>query len=141
MEEAIPEISFHAIAGADHPQTLRVIGTLKNRPFTVLIDRGSTHNFIDQSVVNRFKLPIQQGTHLRVMVANKEHVDCMGKCKALSLQIQGYSITTDFYVLPIAACPIVLGVQWLATLGPIETNYSQLTMSFKTNGTLQVFQG
>lgn len=108
LAEAIPEISFHAIAGADHPQTLRVIGNLKNWSFTVLIDGGSTHNFIDQSVVTRFGLPIEQGINLRVMVSNKEHIDCVGKCRALTVQIQECLITADFYVLPIAACPLVL---------------------------------
>jgi hypothetical protein len=33
-------------------------------------------------------------------------------------------------VLPVAACQAVLGVQWLETLGPIETDYKQLSMSF-----------
>ncbi|XP_057484986.1 uncharacterized mitochondrial protein AtMg00860-like [Actinidia eriantha] len=42
------EISFHAIARTEHPQTLRVVGKLKNNALTVLIDGGSTHNFIDQ---------------------------------------------------------------------------------------------
>lgn len=41
----------------------------------------------------------------------------------------------------LCACLLVLGVQWLATLGPIETDYSKLTMSFKRNGTQQTFQG
>jgi hypothetical protein len=46
-EEAIPEISFHALAGTTHPQTFRVIGRVGNRDLSMLIDGGSTHNFID----------------------------------------------------------------------------------------------
>lgn len=29
--EVIPEISFHAITGTQHPQTIRVLGKLKNK--------------------------------------------------------------------------------------------------------------
>lgn len=87
MTEAVLEIFFHTIVGVDHPQTLWVLGTLRNCHFTVLIDGGSTHNFIDQYVVNKFRLPIQQGTKSRVAVANKEQIDCVGKCQALSMQI------------------------------------------------------
>ncbi|RVX19461.1 hypothetical protein CK203_008788 [Vitis vinifera] len=43
--------------------------------------------------------------------------------------------------LPVAACRLVLGVQWLATLGPIKTDYKQLTMSFNMAGTSHTFQG
>jgi len=41
-QEAIPEISFHAIAGTTHPQTLRVMGRLRSKEVMVLIDGGST---------------------------------------------------------------------------------------------------
>jgi hypothetical protein len=46
-EEALPEISFHALAGTAHPQTFRVTGKVGNKELIVLIDGGSTHNFID----------------------------------------------------------------------------------------------
>ena len=68
--EDIPEISFHAIAGAEHPQTLRVMGNLRNKSVIVLIDKGSTHNFIDQVVVTKFGLPVNQSKQFQVMVAN-----------------------------------------------------------------------
>ena len=45
--EDILEISFHAISGAEHPQTLHVMENLRNKSVTMLIDGGSTHNFID----------------------------------------------------------------------------------------------
>ncbi|KAL6313182.1 hypothetical protein AAG906_016770 [Vitis piasezkii] len=100
--EVIPEISFHAIARTEHPQTIR---------------------------------------KFEVMVANREKIECTGQCRGLTLTIQGYSVTADYYILPIAACQLVLGVQWLETLGPIEMDYKQLTMNFKVEGTPQTFQG
>nr|TKR74530.1 hypothetical protein D5086_0000295630 [Populus alba] len=139
--EFLPEISFHAITGTEHPQTLRVPGKLKSKNVTVLIDGGSTHNFIDQALVSRFGLPVTQEKQLQVMVANREKIKCAGQCQALTLIIQGHPVTTDYYILPVAACQLVLGVQWLATLGPVETNYKQLTMNFKLAGISHTFQG
>lgn len=57
------------------------------------------------------------------------------------MTIQGCPIVVDYYVLPVAACPLILGVQWLATLRPIETNYAKLTMAFSLHGSSYVFQG
>ena len=68
--ESIPEISYHAIAGTKHPQTIRVLGKLKNKDIMVLVDAGSTHNFIDQSVVYKFGLPVVRDKRFQVMVAN-----------------------------------------------------------------------
>ena len=85
--EAIPEISFHAIAGAEHLQTIRVFGKLKNKNVTVLKDDGSTHNFIDQAIVSKFGLPIIQDKKFQVMVANREKIECAGQTQALILTI------------------------------------------------------
>nr|GEZ65199.1 retrovirus-related Pol polyprotein from transposon 17.6 [Tanacetum cinerariifolium] len=58
-----------------------------------------------------------------------------GRVRNISLVVQGCVISTDFFVLPVAACPIVLGVQWLKTLGPIEINFNNLTMSSAASST------
>jgi hypothetical protein len=70
--EVTPEISFHTIAGAEHPQTIRVLGKLQNKSLIVLIDGGSTHNFIEQAIATRFGLPIVKDRKLHVVVANRE---------------------------------------------------------------------
>lgn len=75
------------------------------------------------------------------MVANKECVECAGLCRSLTVFIKGKPVKVDYYVLPVAACPLVLGVQWLATLGTIETDYSTLTMNFKQDGQIHTFHG
>ena len=90
--ESLPEISFHAMEGTTHTQTIRMVGKLKNRDITVLIDGGSMHNFIDQAVVTKFELPIVCDKTFQVMVANREKIDCSGKCMALTFVIQGYPI-------------------------------------------------
>ena len=113
-------------------------GKSQNKDIVMLIDSGSTHNFIEQAIVSKFSLPIIKSKKIQVMVANKEKVECVGLCQALTINIQGTLITADLYILPVAACPLVLGVQWLAILGPIETDYSKLTMMFKQGGMTHV---
>lgn len=46
----------------------------------------------------------------------------------------------DFYVLPLSGAEVVLGIQWLKTLGPITTDYSTLTMQFQWDGILVSLQ-
>lgn len=57
------------------------------------------------------------------------------------MTVQNHVITADFYVLLAAACQAVLGVQWLETLGSIETNYKELTMGFIKDGQRYTLQG
>ncbi|RVW26324.1 Transposon Tf2-12 polyprotein [Vitis vinifera] len=114
--EVIPEISFHAIAGTEHP-----------------INHTRSGQAEKQELIRDKKF--------EVMVANREKIECTGQCRGLTLTIQGYSVIADYYILPVTTCQLVLGVQWLETLGPIEMDYKQLTMNFKVEGTPQTFQG
>ncbi|RVW63154.1 Transposon Ty3-I Gag-Pol polyprotein [Vitis vinifera] len=125
----------------EHLQTLRVLGRLKNKYLTVLIDDNNTHNFIDQIVVSRFGLLVVREKKIQVVVANQEWIECMGQFLGLTLIIQEIPVTADYYILPMAACQVVLGVQWLETLGSIESDYKALTMSFKLGGARHTFHG
>ena len=44
------EISIHALNGIPGFHTLRVVGYSEKGPLNILIDPGSTHNFIDEEV-------------------------------------------------------------------------------------------
>ncbi|KAL5822632.1 hypothetical protein ACOSQ4_020532 [Xanthoceras sorbifolium] len=132
--DALPEISFHAMSGTMYPQMIRVMGKLRNKEIIMLVDGGSTHNFIDQTVAEKFGLPIIRDKKFQIMAGNKERIECTSRYLALTFMIQGHPVQADFYILPVTACQAILGVQWLETLGPIEMDYKQLTMSFKHKG-------
>ncbi|KAJ0020707.1 hypothetical protein Pint_31653 [Pistacia integerrima] len=55
--------------------------------------------------------------------------------------MQGNTFHTDFYVLTLGGCDIVLGVQWLRTLGPILCDFVQLRMEFTLLDFKHVLQG
>ena len=44
------EIYVHALAGLSAPQTMKIVGYMKKKKVIVLIDSGSTHNFIDKKI-------------------------------------------------------------------------------------------
>ncbi|KAL5855357.1 hypothetical protein ACOSQ4_005159 [Xanthoceras sorbifolium] len=102
---------------------------LKGRTVTVLVDGGSTHNFVDQSLVTKYGLPVIHDKTFQVMVTYRKKIDCTGKCLALPLDSQGYQVKADFYILPVAACQLVLGM-----------NYQRLTMTFHDKRTSHTFQ-
>ncbi|KAK9225705.1 hypothetical protein WN943_010749 [Citrus x changshan-huyou] len=55
--------------------------------------------------------------------------------------VQKINQNSNYYILPVAACQLVLGVQWLETLGPIETYYKKLTMTFRKGEGIHTFRG
>ena len=65
-----PEISLHALAGVTAPQIMQVRGYFKKLPLTILIDSGSTHNFIDPWIAKQADCFIHPCSNFEVMVAN-----------------------------------------------------------------------
>lgn len=67
---------------------------------------------------------------LAVTVANGDHVSCPGVFRDALFAIQGEPFHTDVYVLTLGGYDMVLGADWLATLGPILWDFVRQTMSF-----------
>jgi len=130
----LPEISLHAISGTPTPHTMRVVGFIRGQMVVILIDSGSTHNFLDPSIVKKTQLSILSHTRITVKVANGDTIQSEGQCSDVSLKVQGVILTTEFYILSLGGCDMVLGVQWLQTLGPIIWDFLQLTMRFTLFG-------
>jgi hypothetical protein len=63
-------------------------------------------------------------------VANGDCVTSSGVYSKLHISIDDEAFDITCYGLPLVSFDIVLGVQWLRSLGPILWNFSALSMEF-----------
>jgi predicted aspartyl protease len=70
----MPKISLAAITGIAQPQTLKLKGQIKKQNVTILVDTGSTHNFIDVNVAKNLNLFVYPTVDIRVMVADDKNL-------------------------------------------------------------------
>ncbi|GKF49748.1 reverse transcriptase [Tanacetum coccineum] len=71
---------------------------------------------------------------LAVTVADGNNLVTTSEYKQFKWQFDPTAFTTDVMLLPLGGCEMVLGIQWLATLGDIRFNFQELRMDFKYNG-------
>lgn len=124
-------ISVNAVAGITGYRTMRVKGVSGKRAVFVLVDSGSTHNFIDPKVAMKLNCTILPTGLARVAVADGSKLAVSGRVSNLQWNFQHNSFIADFMVIPLGGCDMVLGVQWLEQWGPITWDFQQLTMKFK----------
>ncbi|KAG6484232.1 hypothetical protein ZIOFF_061027 [Zingiber officinale] len=127
-------ISIHALEGLQTPQIMKVKGFIKKQPVMILIDSGSTNNFLDSTLARRLKQKIERASTFDVKVADGRSLTSPGKCEGIKIILPNYELITDLFFLPLDGCDVVLGAQWLRTLGDIIWNFSQLTMRFQDQG-------
>lgn len=112
-----PTFSLHAVAGLAIGKTMQVRVSVGATSLIALLDTGSTHSFIGEEAAHRTILPIQPRPRLTATVANGERVSCLGVLRGTPLLIDDFRSTVDLFVMPLAGYDIVLGTDWMATLG------------------------
>lgn len=98
---------------------MRMASRTNNQDVMLLLDTGSTHNFISQAVVKRLNMKCVPQNQVKVKVASGAHIASGGVCKQLTVRIQGFTFRIDFYVLDLNNYDAVLGTNWFKSLGPI----------------------
>lgn len=136
-----PQISFNALTGMTSFQTLRVKGQSGKNPIHILVDSGSTHNFLDIHTAKKLGCKIQKMCPLPVCVADGNKLSCELGNKAFKWKLQGQEFVSDVMLIPLGGCEMVLGIQWLATLGDIKCNFQDLRMEFLYQGSKVVLRG
>jgi hypothetical protein len=66
---------------------------------------------------------------------------CGGHCENVCLQIGHYNLKSHMFSIDMGGCDIVLGVEWLHTLGPITMDFKELYMSSNRMDNQYKFQG
>ena len=57
------------------------------------------------------------------MIANGGIINCSGKCHNIKLSMGEYVLTSPMLSIPMGGADVVLGVQWLQSLGTIAFNF------------------
>ena len=126
----LPEVSIHAMTGIHAGDTMLLDTTVSQAPLVALVDSGSTHCFMSAITAARLDLHPPPRPSLTVGVANGERVHSAGVCSNITISIAGESFYVDIYVIPFAGYELVLGFQWLRTLGPVLWDFKLKTMTF-----------
>jgi hypothetical protein len=139
--EVEPVISLNSLTGFSAPQTLKLIGYIKHRKVIILVDSGSTHNFIHHCISQETNFYICVINNFQIMISNGGSMKCGGHCENVHLQIGQYHMKYHMFSIDMGGCDIVLGAEWLRTLGPILMDFKELTMQFNQEGQQYKFQG
>ena len=123
-------ISCNALTGITTPQTLKIEGHIK----IMLIDSGSTHNFIHYKVAKELNCFLYPAPECQVMVANGGTINFSGKFHNIKLTMEEYVLNSLMLSIPMGGVDVVLGLQWLQSLWTIAFNFQEHFLKFYLEG-------
>jgi hypothetical protein len=138
--EVEPIISLNDLTNFSSPQALKLISYIKHTKVIILVDSGSTHNFIHHCIAQETHCSIHAVNNFQIMIANGGSMKCGWCCENVCLQIGDYHLKYHMFVIDMGSCEIVLGVDWLRSLGPILMDFNELNMQFDQDGRQYKFQ-
>lgn len=141
VEATIHHLSLHAFRGTQGAATIRFNGEILGSQVQILLDGGSSDNFLHPRIAHHLQIPIQQMPEIRVLGGTGKIMSSTEFIPNVPIQVCGYELQVSMYVLPIAGVDVVIGAAWLETLGPHVADYNKSTVKFLYNDQFITLQG
>jgi len=90
-------LSYNALKGSFGVGTMRFCGSIKGMQVQVLLDSGSSDNFLQPRIAQCLKLPVEPIPDFQVLVGNGNDLIAEGLIKELEVTIQGHSLKLPVY--------------------------------------------
>jgi hypothetical protein len=139
--EVLMSISKSAVTGSETTRSMRLVGNIQGHDVIILIDSGSSNNFISAHLASQL-VGVKKLSHpVQVKVAGGGILSGDSEIPNCAWTCQGQSFTTPLKVLPLQCYDVILGMSWLEQLGLMTTHWAEKWFEFQWNGQVCKLQG
>lgn len=107
----------------------------------VLIDSGASHNFIKERLIKELDIPLAATGEYGIMLGTGTSINTNEICRGVILTLADLTIVEDFLPLSLGSADVILGIQWLMTLGKVQCDWRLSEMEFKLGDWLVQLKG
>jgi hypothetical protein len=133
-------ISPQALTGTESSACFRLHGVIQGKHVLMLIDSGSSGNFISADLaaglqgIQKMKKPI------RVKVANGQILTGTEFLPNCNWSCQGAIFQTDMKIIPLHCYDVILGIEWLQMQSPMHVDWAEKWIEVQqSTGTQKLF--
>lgn len=115
--------------------------SIHSQPITILIDFEAACNLLHIDVAHQLDLPIEIVAAVHFTTASHKQFAASLRAHNVEVKLQGYTLRGSFLLLNIPDYDLILGSEWLESLGFISWNFKNKTMIFHVQDTTYTLQG
>jgi hypothetical protein len=121
---------------------IEVEGMINNRPFTILIDSGASHSYIDPRVVESFLLSRSKDKKSwLVQLATRTKRKVIELVKSYPMDMNGLSTKAELNIMPLGSYDSLIGMNWLEQNHAILDCHNKAFTCLDEEGNQQTVQG
>ncbi|XP_042023077.1 uncharacterized protein LOC121770411 [Salvia splendens] len=125
---------IYALDGRQRPEVMELRGTIGAEPVVVLVDTGSSHDFLHPRIAQKLALPLTAVKPFRVYVGNGASLVCSHVSLRTRVVIQSHVFLINLHVLPIHGPDVILGLAWLKSMRRVTSDFVDGTLEFVRDG-------
>lgn len=107
----------------------------------ILVNSGATHNFISQNLTHKMGWAIEDTLNMIVKMEDGFQTTARWKRKEVEIEIGDFKIFMEAFLFELGHLDVVLGIEWLKTLGNTIVNWTKQTMIFWNGRKMVNLQG
>ncbi|PNY13745.1 hypothetical protein L195_g010411 [Trifolium pratense] len=135
------QLSLQSREGLTTNKSFNVWAEKDGRKVMTLIDTRATSNFISAKLVKEVGIELEGAPIYVIEVRTGERVRNRGVCKELNFKILGVAFQQNIFLMELGGIEMVLGIDWLASLGDIEASFKKLILKWENEGNSFSIQG
>ncbi|XP_063938080.1 uncharacterized protein LOC135147942 [Daucus carota subsp. sativus] len=124
-ECAAAKVSLHAMNGSQGSGTIKLQGNIQGHLVNILVDSGSTHDFMSQNLAKRLQLKTNPCAPFSITVADGNKVQCNTTVEPVKWSMADEVFSTNMHLIPLGGYDIILGAQWMTTVSPVTFDYAK----------------
>lgn len=140
-EQVFLALSKAVNGGAPAVRTVQFEGSVCGHPVLVLIDSRSSTSFISKSVAVKLSSVQLKPISSSVQVAGGGILCSEGILQQVPWSIGPCSFVSDFRVLELQSCDVIIGMDWLSSFSLMQIHWEHKWIALLYNGQYTVLQG
>ena len=132
----VAELSLNSMVGLSTPRTMKVKGKIAQHEVVVLIDYGAIDNFISTKLVQELELPLECTSGYGILMGTGTTIKGKGLCRGVIFTLQNIEIVEDFLPLELGSANVILGMQWLESLGGNASELAESNYAISSGGSV-----
>lgn len=120
---------------------MRVRALIQNQVMIILIDFGSSHSFVNNSLLLKLQMKTENTPPAQVNMANGDILLTDKMVLGMEWWAQGHTFHTDMRVLELEAYVAILGFDWLKKHSPMRCHWANKQLEFEDDVVTVKLQG
>jgi transposase InsO family protein len=134
-------ISVAATQGIQASRTIQFQGELQGKSVVILLDSGSSHSFVSESLAVSLSGTLSRSAAVWVQVADGAKIRCDTQLTDAVWSVQGLQFTSTLKIFPLTTFDMILGMDWLEQYSPMKIHWLEKWIQFPYASDWAVIRG